>query len=133
MPEPDGGGISMVDSRFYDTVAFDVRDNATMLFFARTSEEGDIDDYLLLMRTIEEDFDSSMYIEINEKQFGGHDLVREAELIGTTLTLRLHEPAAELGGITEIVLSFADTTENGESIEAGAFRVLGDTLIGGNA
>jgi hypothetical protein len=133
MPEPDGGGISMVDSRFYDTVAFDVRDNATMLFFARTSEEGDIDDYLLLMRTIEENFDSSMYIEINEKQFGGHDLVREAELIGTTLTLRLHEPAAELGGITEIVLSFADTTENGESIEAGAFRVLGDTLTGGNA
>lgn len=123
----------MVDSRFYDTVAFDVRDNATMLFFARTSEEGDIDDYLLLMRTVEDDFDSSMYIEINEKQFGGHDLVREAELIGTTLTLRLHEPAAELGGITEIVLSFADTTENGESIEAGAFRVLGDTLTGGNA
>jgi len=123
----------MSDSRFYDTVAFDVRDNATMLFFARTSEEGDIDDYLLLMRTIEDDFESSMYIEINEKQFGGHDLVKEAELIGTTLTLRLREPAAELGGITEIVLSFADTTENGESIEAGAFRVLGDTLTGGNA
>ena len=123
----------MSDSRFYDTVAFDVRDNATMLFFARTSEEGDIDDYLLLMRTIEDDFESSMYIEINEKQFGGHDLVSEAELIGNTLTLRLHEPAVELGGITEIVLSFADTTENGESIEAGAFRVLGDTLTGGNA
>ena len=123
----------MSDSRFYDTVAFDVRDNATMLFFARTSEEGDIDDYLLLMRTIEDDFESSMYIEINEKQFGGHDLVSEAQLIGNTLTLRLHEPAAELGGITEIVLSFADTTENGESIEAGAFRVLGDTLTGGNA
>jgi hypothetical protein len=31
------------------------------------------------------------------------------------------------------VLSFADTTENGASIEAGAFRVLGDTLAGGNA
>ena len=123
----------MTDSRFYDTVAFDVRDNATMLFFARTSEEGDIDDYLLLMRTVEDDFDSSMYIEINEKQFGGHDLVKEAVLIGTTLTLRLHEPADELGGISEIVLSFADTTENGASIEAGAFRVLGDTLAGGNA
>ena len=123
----------MSDSRFYDTVAFDVRDNATMLFFARTSEEGDIDDYLLLMRTVEDDFESSMYIEINEKQFGGHDLVKEAVLIGTTLTLRLHEPAAELGGISEIVLSFADTTENGASIEAGAFRVLGDTLAGGNA
>jgi hypothetical protein len=123
----------MSDSRFYDTVAFDVRDNATMLFFARTTEEGDIDDYLLLMRTVEDDFDSSMYIEINEKQFGGHDLVKEAVLIGTTLTLRLHEPAAELGGISEIALSFADTTENGASIEAGAFRVLGDTLAGGNA
>ena len=123
----------MTESRFYDTVAFDVRDNATMLFFARTSEEGDIDDYLLLMRTVEDDFDSSMYIEINEKQFGGHDLVKEAVLIGTTLTLRLHEPAAELGGISEIVLSFADTTENGASIEAGAFRVLGETLAGGNA
>jgi hypothetical protein len=123
----------MTESRFYDTVAFDVRDNATMLFFARTSEEGDIDDSLLLMRTVEDDFDSSMYIEINEKQFGGHDLVKEAVLIGTTLTLRLHEPAAELGGISEIVLSFADTTENGASIEAGAFRVLGDTLAGGNA
>lgn len=123
----------MSDTRFYDTVAFDVRDNATMLFFARTSDEGDIDDYLLLMRTVEDDFDSSMYIEINEKQFGGHDLVKEAVLIGTTLTLRLHEPAAELGGISEIVLSFADTTENGASIEAGAFRVLGDTLAGGNA
>jgi len=123
----------MTESRYYDTVAFDVRDNATMLFFARTSEEGDIDDYLLLMRTVEDDFDSSMYIEINEKQFGGHDLVKEAVLIGTTLTLRLHEPAAELGGISEIVLSFADTTENGASIEAGAFRVLGDTLAGGNA
>ena len=123
----------MPESRFYDTVAFDVRDNATMLFFARTSEEGDIDDYLLLMRTVEDDFDSSMYIEINEKQFGGHDLVKEAVLIGTTLTLRLHEPADELGGISEIVLSFADTTENGASIEAGAFRVLGDTLAGGNA
>ena len=123
----------MTESRYYDTVAFDVRDNATMLFFARTSEAGDIDDYLLLMRTVEDDFDSSMYIEINEKQFGGHDLVKEAVLIGTTLTLRLHEPAAELGGISEIVLSFADTTENGASIEAGAFRVLGDTLAGGNA
>ncbi len=123
----------MSDSRNYDTVAFDVRDNATMLFFARTTAEGDIDDYLLLMRTIEDDFDSSTYIEINEKQFGGHNLIRESTLMGNTLTLRLHEPAKELGGITEIVLTFADTPENGESMEAGAFRVLGDTLTGGNA
>ncbi len=104
-----------------------------MLFFARTTPEGDIEDYLLLMRTIEEDFDSSTYIEINEKQFGGHDLIREAKLIGNTLTLHLHEPAAELGNISEIVLTFTDTPENGASIEAGAFRVLGDTLAGGNA
>ena len=31
----------MADSRHYDTVAFDVRDNATMLFFAKTTETGD--------------------------------------------------------------------------------------------
>jgi len=123
----------MSDSRNYDTVAFDVRDNATMLFFARTTTEGDIDDYLLLMRTIEDDFDSSTYIEINEQQFGGHNLIRESVLMGNTLTLHLHEPAKELGGISEIVLTWADTPENGASIEAGAFRVLGDTMSGGNA
>ena len=123
----------MSDSRNYDTVAFDVRDNATMLFFARTTSEGDIDDYLLLMRTVDEDFNSSTYIEINEQQFGGHNLIREAMLIGNTLTLHLHEPAAELGDISEIVLTWADTPENGASIEAGAFRVLGDTMSGGNA
>ena len=123
----------MFDSRHYDTVAFDVRDNATMLFFARTTPEGDINDYLLLMRTIEENFDESMYIEINEHQFGGHNLIRDAALMGNTLTLTLHEPAEELGGATKIVLTYADTPENGTSIERGAFRVLGDTLSGGNA
>lgn len=123
----------MFDSRHYDTVAFDVRDNATMLFFARTTPEGDINDYLLLMRTIEENFDESMYIEINENQFGGHNLISEAALMGNTLTLTLREPAKELGGATKIVLTFADTPENGTSIERGAFRVLGDTLSGGSA
>jgi hypothetical protein len=123
----------MTDSRQYDTVAFDVRDNATMLFFAKTGETGDILDYLLLMRTIEEDFDESLYIEINEQQFGGHDLVREAALTGNVLTLRLCEPAAALGNITELVLTWTETTENQDSIEIGAFRVLGDTLVGGNA
>jgi hypothetical protein len=123
----------MSDSRNYDTVAFDVRDNATMLFFARTTSEGDIDDYLLLMRTVEDDFDSSTYIEINEQQFGGHNLIREAALMGNTLTLHLREPATELGGVSQIVLTWADTPENGASIEAGAFRVLGDTMTGGNA
>jgi len=123
----------MAESRQYDTVAFDVRDNAAMLFFAKTTDEGDIADYLLLMRTIEEDFDESIYIEINEEQFGGHDLIREAALTGNVLTLRLHEPAKSLKGISDIVLTWADTTENMDSIEAGAFRVFGDTLVGGNA
>lgn len=123
----------MSESRNYDTVAFDVRENATMLFFARTTAEGDIDDYLLLMRTIEEDFDSSTYIEINDKQFGGHNLIRESALMGNTLTLRLHEPASELNGARQIVLTWADTPENGASIEAGAFRVLGDTMTGASA
>jgi hypothetical protein len=123
----------MTDSRQYDTVAFDVRDNATMLFFAKTSAEGDIRDYLLLMRTVDEDFDESIYIEINEQQFGGHDLIREATMTGNVLTLHLHEPAQTLDGATKIVLTYAETTENLESIEAGAFRVFGDTLVGGNA
>ena len=123
----------MTDSRQYDTVSFDVRDNATMLFFARTSKVGEIKDYLLLMRTIEEDFDESIYIEINEQQFGGHNLIREASLTGNVLTLRLVEPAKELGDTTDIVLTWSETTDNLDAIEVGAFRVLGDMLVGGNA
>ena len=123
----------MTGSRQYDTVAFDVRDNATMLFFAKTTDTGDIADYLLLLRTIEEDFDESIYIEVNEQQFGGHNLISEASLTGNVLTLRLHEAAEQLGGATEIVLTWSETTENLDSIEAGAFRVLGDTLTGGHA
>ena len=123
----------MSQSRHYETVAFDVRENATMLIFANTSKDGEIDDYLLLMRTIDEDFDESIFIDINEQQFGGRDLIREAVLTGNVLALRLHEPASALGGLREIVLSFTETSENLESIEAGAFRVFGDTLAGGNA
>ncbi len=123
----------MSHSRYYDTVAFDVRDNATMLFFAKTSEEGEIQDYLLLMRTIEEDFDESFFIEINEHQFGGHDVLKEARLLGNTLTLELAEPASELDNVSEIVLTFDETENNLSSMEKGAFRVLGDLLKGGNA
>ena len=123
----------MPHSRYYDTVAFDVRDNATMLFFAKTSEEGEIQDYLLLMRTIEENFDESFYIEINEHQFGGHDVLKEARLLGNTLTLEFAEPAAELDNASEIVLTFDETENNLTSMEKGAFRVLGDVLKGGNA
>ena len=45
----------------------------------------------------------------------------------------LQEPAEQLGGIADIVLTWSETTENLDSIEMGAFRVLGDTLVGGNA
>lgn len=123
----------MTTSRQYDTVAFDVRESATMLFFAKTTSEGDISDYLLLMRNVDGEFDESIYIEINEQQFAGHNLIREASLTSNVLTLRLHEPADELDGISDIVLTWIDTAENLESIEAGAFRVFGDTLVGGNA
>ena len=123
----------MAGSRQYDTVSFDVRDNATMLLFAKTTPERDISDYLLLMRTVDDEFEESLTIEINEQQLAGHNLIREAALTGNVLTLRLHVPAAELDGVTEIVLTWEDTAENLESIEAGAFRVFGDTLVGGNA
>jgi len=123
----------MTENRYYDTVTFDVRDNATMLFFAKTTAEGDIDDYLLLMRTVDEDFDQSTYIEVNEKQFGGHDLIREAAISANTLTLTLYEPARALGGISQIVLTYADTPENKVGIENGLFRVLGDVLVGGTS
>jgi hypothetical protein len=123
----------MADSRHYDTVAFDVRDNATMLFFAKTTETGDIEDYLLMVRTIEDDFDESMHIEINEQQFGGHDLLAEAELLGNTLMLRFSRAIDALGGASELALTFAETQENLNSLEVGAFRVLGDALKGGHA
>ncbi len=120
-------------TRHYDTVAFDVRETTTMLFFARTNTEGDIDDYLLLMRTIEDDFDESMVVEINEHQFGGQNLICDAQLIGTTLTLTFCEPIAELADESVLVLSWSDTPDNGKSIEQGIFRVFGDSLSGGNA
>jgi hypothetical protein len=123
----------MSNNRKYDTVAYDVRDNATMLFFASTTDTGDIDDYLLLMRAEGEEFDEAVYLEINEQQFAGHDLIREARLTGNILTLELRKPAKELNGAGEIVLTYDDTPENQANIEAGVIRVLGDTLAGGNA
>ena len=123
----------MTASRHYDTVAFDVRENAAMLFFAKTTDTGDIEEYLLLMRASGEEFDDSIYIEINEQQFAGHDLISEIRMTGNMLTLALREPAAELDGSSEIVLTFADTEENKAGLEAGAFQVLGDKLTGGRA
>jgi hypothetical protein len=123
----------MSNNRNYDTVAFDVRENATMLFFARTTKTGDIDDYLLLLRARGDDYDESTYLEINERQYAGHDLIREAKLTGNVLTLELREPAAALDGAQEIVVTYDETSENRESVEKGALLVLGDTLSGGNA
>lgn len=123
----------MTNSRHYDTVAFDVRDKTTMLFFARTSTGGDIDDYLLLMRTIDDEFNESIDIEINEQRIGGHNPIREAQLLGNTITLMLNESLIALDGASKIVLTYAETQENLASIEAGAFRVFGDALTGGNA
>ena len=123
----------MGSSRHYDTVAFDVRESATMLFFARTTANGDIEDYLLLMRAEGEDDDSAIYLEINERQFAGHDLIKEARLTGNMLTLELRQPASELQGAADIELTYDDTPDNKSGIESGAFRVLGDLLAGGHA
>jgi hypothetical protein len=123
----------MSASRQYDTVAFDVRDNATMLFFARTSAGGDIEDYLLLMRTEGDDLGGIIFLEINEQQFSGSELIAEARMSGNMLTLIFSESVKELDGASEIVLCFDDTPENRTSMEAGAFRVLGEKLSGGHA
>lgn len=120
-------------NRHYDTVAFDVRDNATMLFFARTTDQGDIEDYLLLMRARGEEFGETLLIEVNENLLAGRDLIQEARMTGNMLTLELSQPVAELDGASEIVLTYDDSPENRSSVESGAFQVLGDTLAGGNA
>jgi len=123
----------MAGSRHYDTVAFDVRDDASMLFFASTSSGGDISDYLLVMRAEGEEFDDAVYLELNDQQLAGHDLLREARLTDNMLTLELREPADVLDGASEIVLTFDATDENRTNVEAGLFRVLGELLTGGNA
>ena len=123
----------MSTSRHYDTVAFDVRENATMLFFARTTLAGDIEEYLLLIRAEGEGFDGDIYMEVNEQQVAGHDLIQEARMTGNMLTLELSKPVDELDGASEIVLTYDDSPENRTSMETGAFRVLGNTLTGGHA
>ena len=123
----------MTNGRNYDTVAFDVRDNTTMLFFAKTSTVGDIEDYLLLMRTVDDEFNETIDVEINEERIGDHNPIKEAQLLGNTITIILNEPAKVLNGESRIVLTFLETAENLASIEAGAFRVLGDALVGAEA
>lgn len=123
----------MTAERHFDTVAFDVRDDTSMLFFARTTDDGDILDYLLVMRAEGDKFDAAVYLELNEQLLAGHDLISEARMTGNVLTLALHEPAESLGGISEIVLTYDETEENKASLELGAFRVLGSLLVGGHA
>jgi hypothetical protein len=123
----------MTENRHYDTVAFDVRNDAMILFFARTRKTGDIEDYLLLMRAQGDEFDEAIYLEINEQEFVGHDLIMEARMTSGMLTLQLREPASELGGAIEIVLTYDNNSENRASVETGAFRILGDRLEGGHA
>ena len=123
----------MSESHAYDTVAFDVRDNTTMLFFARTTEEGEIRDYLLLMRTVEPDFEETFSIEANEQLIDGHEVLEDARLLGNTLTLTFKRPVEILGDAREFVLTFDETQGNVDSMESGAFRVLGDYLKGGTA
>lgn len=123
----------MTKSSHYDTVAFDVRDNAAMLFFADTADSGDIKNYLLLMRAGGETLDETIYLEINEEQLAGKEIIREAELTANILTLRLHPTAAQQFGSGELVLTFDDNEANRAGIEAGALRVLGDKLTGGHS
>lgn len=123
----------MNQTSHYDTVAFDVRDNASMLFFAATADSGDIKSYLLLMRAAGEDSGDSIYLEINEDQFAGTDVIREAELTTNVLTLRFDATAAEEFGSEELVLTFDDNEANRAGIEAGAFQVLGEKLLGGHS
>ena len=123
----------MTQTSHYDTVAFDVRDNAAMLFFADTAESGDINNYLLLMRAGEGGLSGALCLEVNEEQVSGDDVIREAKLTANVLTLRLQPSAAARFGGEELVLSFDDTDANRAGIEAGALRVLGDKLTGGNS
>lgn len=121
----------MATSRHFDTVAFDVRDDAVMLFFAATRENGDIANYLLLMRAADDDMNETLYLEIDETQAAGGDVVMEAELDGNTLSLSLFDSAAATFGESTLVLTFDDNPHNRAGIEAGASRVLGDKLMGG--
>ncbi|SVD13915.1 uncharacterized protein METZ01_LOCUS366769 [marine metagenome] len=123
----------MSASYHYDTVAFDVRENATMLFFARTNLSGDIEDYLLLMRAIEENFEDSIFLEVNEEQLDGSRLIQAAEMSENMLTLLFSEPVKVFEDAKRIVLTFENSDENRTSMEVGAFRVLGEKLTGGHA
>jgi len=123
----------MSASRHFDTVAFDVREGASMLFFARTNEDGDIDDYLLLMRTIDEDFNDLIFLEVNDEQLPGNEIIRRAEMSDNMLTLVFAAPVVAIGGASELVITFDNSEKNRSAMGSGAFVVLGEKLSGGHA
>ena len=123
----------MTTSCDYDTVAFDARDNAIMLFFARTTADGNIEDYLLLMRPSGEEFGDRIFVEVNEQMLADEETITEARMAGNVLTLSFNKPVAAFDEQADVVIVFADTADNRAAIEAGALRVLGDRIAGGNA
>jgi len=123
----------MPSSRHFDTVAFDVREGASMLFFARTNDNGDIEDYLLLMRTIDEDFNDLIFLEVNDEQLPANEMIRRAEMSDNMLTLAFAAPVPAIGGASELVITFDNTDENRSAMESGAFVVLSEILSGGHA
>lgn len=123
----------MAISHHFDTVAFDVREDALMLFFARTDAAGDISSYLLLMRATDDELNDTLYLEVDESQAAGGDVVMEAELEGNILRLSLFDSAAQTFGDSSLILTFDDNEHNRAGIQAGALRVLGDKLVGGQA
>lgn len=123
----------MATSRHFDTVAFDVKEEAVMLFFAKTTEEGEISNYLLLMRATDDELNDRLYLEMDEAQAAGEDVIMEAELDGNLLRLSLFDEAAATFGDASLVLSFDDNDHNRAGIQAGALRVLGDKLVGGHS
>lgn len=104
-----------------------------MLFFARTNQSGDIEDYLLLMRTVDEDFSDLISLEINEQQFPGNEIIREAEISENMLTLNFSGPVRLYEGESQLVLTFDNSAENRSAMETGAFVVLGEKLSGGHS
>jgi len=54
-------------------------------------------------------------------------------MAGNMLTLFFSEPVSYFDGESELVMTFHDSAENRTSMEAGAFRVLGEKLAGGHA
>jgi len=123
----------VLKNHHYDTVDFDVRDSTFMLMFARTSGEGQIDDYFLLMRTIQDDFDDVLTVDVNGEQHTGNDLIEAASISGNAINLQFGGSQAGWSGPAALTLSFEGTDDNFRSIESGVHRVLGERMTGDSA